>query len=175
MGSGLVINWWFFSLEQVNSQQGPDWKVWEQPADYPSRGLGAFRAAGAARNQGEVAFDAFHNALLKARHEQRQDIANTSVLEGVAESANLDMSRFKSDLESSEPLTDLARDHTHAVETLGVFGTPTLVFPENQAVFLKMTPPPSAEESLAVFDEVRQIASQRRNIQELKRPSRPRE
>ena len=173
MAAELIINWRFFSLEQVNSQQDPQWKIWEQPPDYSSRGLAAFRAAQAARNQGEAAVHAFSIALFKARHEERRDIADTSTLTEVAESVKLDMPRFQKDIESPDSLTGLAEDHTHAVEALGVFGTPTLVFPENQAVFLKMAPPPSAEESLSVFGEVRQVAEQRRNIQEIKRPAPP--
>lgn len=169
----MTINWRFFSLEQVNSQQGPQWKIWEQPPDYSSRGLAAFRAAQAARNQGEATVHAFSIALFKVRHEERRDITDTNTLIEVAESVKLDMPRFKKDLESPDSLTGLAEDHTHAVETLGAFGTPTVVFPENQAIFLKMAPPPAAEESLSVFTELRQVAEQRRNIQEIKRPVPP--
>ena len=169
MGPTLTINWRYFSLEQVNSQQGPEWKIWEQSEDYPSRGLRAFRAAEAARRQGEAAFTAFHFALLKARHEQGQDIADMNTLTQVAESANLEMAQFQKDFSDRKILAKLAEDHTFAVETFGVFGTPTLVFPENQAVFLKMSPP-SPEESLSVFTEVRTFAERRRHIQEIKRP-----
>ena len=52
LGDRLVVGWRAFPLEQVNSGRGPDWKLWEQPADHPSQGLLAFHAAAAARNQG---------------------------------------------------------------------------------------------------------------------------
>ena len=169
VGPKLTINWRYFSLEQANSQQGGQWKIWEQPEDYPSRGLHAFRAAEAARRQGEAAFDCFHPTLLRARHEQQRDIANIKTLIEVAKSAGLDMSQFQRDLDDRQLLIQLAEDHTFAVKTLGVFGTPTLVFPEEQAIFLKMSPP-SPEECLSVFRELRQLAEQRRNIQEIKRP-----
>ena len=112
-------------------------------------------------------------ALLKARHEQRRDIADKNTLIEVAESVELDMNRFQKDLEDRKLLAKLAQDHTSAVETIGVFGTPTLVFPEKQAVFLKMSSPPSAEESVAVFSELSHLAEQRRYIQEVKRPQPP--
>ena len=172
MGPKLTLNWRYFSLEQVNSQQGPDWKAWEQPEDYPSRGLRAFRAAEAARRQGEAAFDSFHTALLRARHEQRQDIADTSILIQVAESVDLGMAQFQKDLGDRQLLARLAEDHTFAVESLGVFGTPTLVFPEKQAIFLKMSLPPP-EESLSIFAELRRLSEQRQYIQEVKRPQPP--
>jgi len=173
MGPKLTINWKYFSLEQVNSQQGAQWKIWEQPEDYPSRGLRAFWAAEAARRQGEAAFSCFHIALLRARHEQRRDIADMNTLIEVAESADLEMTQFQKDLSDRQLLARLAEDHTFAVETLGVFGTPTLVFPERQAIFLKMSPLPSPEECLSVFTELRQLAERRQYIQEVKRPQRP--
>ena len=173
MGPKLTINWKYFSLEQVNSQQGAQWKIWEQPEDYPSRGLRAFWAAEATRRQGEAAFSCFHIALLRARHEQRRDIADMNTLIEVAESADLEMTQFQKDLSDRQLLAKLAEDHTFAVETLGVFGTPTLVFPERQAIFLKMSPLPSPEECLSVFTELRQLAERRQYIQEVKRPQRP--
>jgi predicted DsbA family dithiol-disulfide isomerase len=169
LGSELTINWRYFSLEQVNSQAGPDWKIWEQSEDFPSRGLRAFWAAEAARNQGEDAFNRFHSALLKARHEERQNIADRNTLIEVAKSVALDMARFERDLGDRKLLSKLAQDYTSAVETMGVFGTPTLVFAEEQAVFLKMSPPPP-EESLSFFAELSQLAEQRQYIQEIKRP-----
>ena len=169
----VILNWRYFSLEQVNNKQGSQWKIWEQPEDYPSRGLRAFRAAEAARCQGEAAFGSFHIALLRARHEQHQDIADISTLIQVAESIDLEMTQFQKDLGDRQLLVRLAEDHTFAVETLGVFGTPTLVFPERRAVFLKMSSPPLPEDSLAVFAEVQQLAERRHYIQEIKRPGTP--
>lgn len=166
----VSINWKYFSLEQVNSQQGPDWKLWEQPDDYSSRGRDAFRAAEAARKQGDAAFEAFHYALLRARHEQQKDIADRATLLEVADSVGLDMKRFTKDLANRKLLARLGKDHTFAVERYKVFGTPTIVFPGGQAVFLKMTPPPSDEEAVPVFQEVRQIAEGRQQIKEIKRP-----
>ncbi len=170
IGPKLTVNWRYFSLEQVNSEQGPEWKIWEQPEDYSSRGLHAFWAAEAARCQDEAAFDSFHIALLRAKHEQRRDIADINTLIEVAESVNLEMSQFQKDLGNRQLLAKLAEDHTFAVETLSVFGTPTLVFPERQAIFLKMSSPPPPEESLPVFTELHHLANQRQYIKEIKRP-----
>ena len=173
MGPKLTINWKYFSLEQVNNQQEPQWKIWEQPEDYASRGLRAFRAAEAARRLGEAAFSTFHSALLRARHEQRQDIADVNTLTEVAKSVDLEMTQFQQDLGNRRLLARLAEDHTCAVETLGVFGTPTLVFSERQAVFVKLPQIPPPDESLAVFAEVRHLAERRQYIQEIKRPQPP--
>ncbi len=168
-GQKVTINWKYFSLEQVNSKQGSQWKIWEQPEDYTSRGLYAFWAAEAARRQGETAFDSFHLALLRARHEQHRDIADMDTLIEVAESVDLRVRQFKEDLGDRQLLSKLAEDHTFAVENLGIFGTPTLVFPDKQAIFLKMSLPP-LDECLTAFTELRHLVELRRYIQEIKRP-----
>lgn len=155
----------------MNSKE-PGWKLWEQADGYPSRGLKAFRAAEAARRQGHAAFEAFHMALLRARHEQKTNISDPVILLAVASAARLDVSRFEKDLSNPAALQRLAADHTFAVDKLGAFGTPTLVFPEEQAVYVKMAVPPD-EECSALFDEVSGMIMGRRYVQELKRPRRP--
>lgn len=173
MDDGLSIRWKYFSLEQVNSQQGPGWKLWEQPDDFPSRGLWAFRAAEAASLQGEAAFERFHFALLQARHQQGRNIADLEVLTQVASVAGLEHARFREGLGQRESLSRLAEDHTFAVENFGVFGVPTIIFPGGHAVFVKMSETPPPEECPAVFHELLQLATNRAYIQELKRPQRP--
>lgn len=79
------------------------------------------------------------------------------------------MDRFRNDLKERRLLEKLAADHTFAVEILNIFGTPTLVFPEQQAVFLKMSPPPLPEESIDVFEDVRRFTEDRQQIKEIKR------
>ena len=170
IGSSLAVEWRYFSLEQANNQQGPHWKIWEQPEEYVSRGLAAFRAAEASRRQGVAAFDSFHIALLRARHEQSRDIANIDTLIEVAQSVGLETTRFQKDISDGQLLAKLAESHTFATETLGIFGTPTLVFPGKQAVFLKMSPPQTPEECLSVFTNLSHLIEQTPCIQEIKRP-----
>ena len=91
----------------------------------------------------------------------------------MAESVDLRMAQFQDDLGDRQLLVKLARDHTSAVESLGIFGTPTLVFPDGQAIFLKMSSPPPSEESLSVFAELHRLVERRGYIQEIKRPQSP--
>jgi len=108
--------------------------------------------------------------LLKAKHEQQRDIADVNTLIEVANNTGLEMKQFRTSLSNRGLLAKLAKDHTFAVEELNIFGTPTLVFPEKQAIFLKMSPPPSPDECLPIFNELFNVTFNRRIIHEIKRP-----
>ena len=112
----------------------------------------------------------FHFTLLNARHRQRRNIADRNTLIEIADNANLDTDQFEKDMSDRTLLSRLAEDHTFAVETLGVFGTPTLVFAERKVIFMKLDSPPPLEDCVLVFNEVRHLAEQRQYITEIKRP-----
>lgn len=170
---GLRITWRFFPLEQVNSAEGPEWKLWEQPPDFVSRGRGAFHAAIAARRQGDDAFDRFHYALLNAKHVDGQNHGRRSVHIELAERVGLDMGAFERDLDDHSLLVEIGKDYEYARNELGVFGTPTLVFADGSAAYLKMLPAAPAEDALKVWDSVQQFIVDRPYIAEIKRPSKP--
>lgn len=171
-GSDLEINWRNFCLEQANSKEGPEWKLWEQPDDYPSRGFLALRAGEAARRQGEEAFNRFSLVLLTARHEERKDISSRELLEEIAAETGLDLERFRKDLGDRSILKKIAEDHTEGVEKHGVFGVPTFIFPNGRSAFLKMLRPPE-EDSVDVFDLLIRMMGEKGYVGEIKRPQPP--
>lgn len=173
LGGRLRVNWRYFPLEQVNSAEGPDWKLWEQPDGHRSRGRSAFQAAMAARNQGEDAFERFHAALLAATHENGQDHGQRRTLLAVGESVGLDMERFERDLVDRSLLPKIGEDYTEGRDRYGVFGTPTFVFPSGEAAYLKMLPAAPADEALPVFEEFVRTTRGRPYIAEIKRPRPP--
>lgn len=172
LGDRLTVNWRYFPLEQANSKHDPDWKLWEQPADYQSPGLNAFHAAIAASNQGKEAFERFHYALIDARHITGRNVSRRPTLRTLAEQAGLDLAQFDRDMEDRSLLQRLAVDYEAARHEHGIFGTPTLVFPSGEAVYLKMSPAPPAKDAVAVLDEILRIARRRPYITEIKRPDR---
>ena len=173
-GDNLQITWKYFSLEQVNSKMGPDWKVWEQPEGFESRSLLSLIAGEAARRQGEEAFDRYHLALLTARHggKGRLPLDKVDPLVEVAADSGLDVGRLREDMKDPELPKTIGRDHTEAVEKHGVFGTPTFVFEGGNAAYLKTFIPP-AEESVAFFEHFAAMAAHRSYLGELKRPQPP--
>jgi hypothetical protein len=165
----LDIRWRYFSLAQVNSKV-EGFTVWGA-ADSEARGRLAFKAAEAARRQD--AFEDYHMALLRARHEERADIDDVAVVEQLAEDAGLDLDRFRHDIADPQIVSALERDHRAAVADYGVFGTPTFVFGPGAAAYVRLSEPPAAADSVAIFDRVMAIGADEPRILEIKRPVKP--
>jgi predicted DsbA family dithiol-disulfide isomerase len=165
----LDVRWRYFSLTQVNSKV-EGFRVWDA-GDAEARGRLAFKAAEAARRQD--AFDEFHMALLRARHEQRADIDDIAVVERIAEDSGLDLDRFRKDVADPQIALALARDHRAAVADHGVFGTPTFVFEAGQSAYVRLSEVPEPSDSVAIFDRLVSIAADEPRILEIKRPVKP--
>jgi predicted DsbA family dithiol-disulfide isomerase len=166
----MRIGWRYFSLTQVNSTE-KGWTVWDAPASERVRGRLAFQAAEAARRQD--CFDRFHMPLLRARHRDGLDIDDAGVVEQVAITSGLDLERFRKDVADPDILAPLARDHRQAVDELGIFGTPTFVFPDGASAYVRITTPPEGEGAVKLFDELVGIVAHEPRIREIKRPSSP--
>lgn len=165
----IDVRWRYFSLIQVNSKD-EGWTIWDA-SDSQARGRLAFKAAEAARRQ--EAFDDFHMALLRARHEQRVDIDDIVVIERVAEESGLDVDRFRKDMADLQIVSALERDHRTAAAEYGVFGTPTFVFEGGTAAYVRLSEPPDVSGSVAIFDRLVSIAAEEPRILEIKRPVKP--
>jgi len=166
----LDVGWRYFSLTQVNSKDD-GWTVWGAPASEKVRGRFAFQAAEAARRQER--FDEFHRGLLLARHRDRLEIDDVSVVEHVAAEAGLGIERFRRDVADPSILDALARDHREAVTVHGVFGTPTLVFADGASAYVRLAESAAENGVLEVFDRVVTVAAAEPRILEIKRPHKP--
>lgn len=174
-GTSLDVTWRHFLLDQVNSKEGPEWKIWEQPEDRQGKGMLAQRAGEAARKQGREAFEEYHLALLVARHGpegRRISLNEKGPLLEVAREAGLDARKLERDMADSALLEIIGNDHTEAVRQYGVFGTPTFVFESGQAAYLKMFVPPP-EDTISLFMDFTGLMSGRPYLGEVKRPQPP--
>ena len=126
----------FFSLSQNHDarQGSAEPPIWER--DPLAKGLPAFLAATAARAQGAQAGDRFRLGL-------------------AAERAGLDVAQFERDVERSDFAT-LAGEHAEAVRR-GVFGVPTLVWPEGRSYYLKITELIPADRAVALYDAIETV------------------
>ena len=168
------VDWQPFSLAQVNSDQGPDFKYWEQPGaqDGSDNTLLAHRAGLAAKSQGKEAFDSFFMTLLKTRHEDKKDLKDPAVIEEAAVAAGLDMARFREDFADPDLLREIGESHTRAVEEFGAFGVPTFVFPGGNVAYLKMFVPPD-DRAVEELESVLTLIGQFQHVGEIKRPQPP--
>jgi len=108
--------------------------------------------------------------LLQARHRDRLDIDQVEVVERVAVDSGLDLERFREDMAASDILDALARDHQEAVSGHGVFGTPTIVFPEGASAYVRLAEAPEGADAIRVFDRLLAVAAGEPTILEIKRP-----
>jgi predicted DsbA family dithiol-disulfide isomerase len=170
----LKVNWRYFPLEQVNSEEGPEWKLWEQPDEHSSRGMEMFRGALAAwqQDKGEK-FDKFHQLVFRTRHGEHTVNGDRPSVHDIAESVGFDMERFHKDFADRSLLSRIGEDYEYAREKLGVFGVPTLVFEDDRAAYIKLMPKPSKDEAVAVWNEVSPLIADRPLIHEIKRPTPP--
>jgi len=167
---GLSIQWKPFSLDQQNSEEGPDFMMWEHP-DHTTQGVPALVAAQAAKNQGDASFLRFQLAAFKARHDEQKDIADRSVLSNIAREARLDSVQFERDMDKRETWQAMGEDHLESKRKYEVFGVPTLVFGQGQAVFVKLEAiPDSKEERISLFELISEMAEKKPYLRELKRP-----
>src|SRR3982074_1366966 len=145
----------FFSLSQNHPpQEGPAQPpVWER--DPTAKGVAAFLAATAARAQGVTAGDHFRLALPRARHEDHLPVDQPATHRVAAERAGLDVARWETDLKTTD-FTTLAREHDEAVRR-GVFGVPTLVWPEGRSYYVKITDLIPAERAVPLYDAIETV------------------
>jgi predicted DsbA family dithiol-disulfide isomerase len=117
--------------------------------------LPAFLAATAARAQGQEAGDRFRLALQRARHQDHLAVDQYATHRTVAERAGLDVARWEADLKTAD-LTTLAGEHKEAVRR-GVFGVPTLVWPEGRSYYLKITELVPADRAVPLYDAIETV------------------
>ncbi|HEY0493845.1 MAG TPA: DsbA family protein [Candidatus Dormibacteraeota bacterium] len=151
----IKVSWRFFSLSQNHQaregQPGPP--VWE--SNPKAAGLPAFLAATAARTQGEEAFNRFRERLQRARHEDHLPVDDVAVHRQVAQEAGLDVDRWEAALAAAK-FAELAAEHSEAVRK-GVFGVPTLVWPEGRSYYVKLTDLVSAERAVSLYDAIETV------------------
>jgi predicted DsbA family dithiol-disulfide isomerase len=151
----IQVSWRFFSLSQNHQtregQPGPP--VWE--ANPRAAGLPAFLAATAARGQGEQAYGRFRELLQRARHEDHLPVDDPRTHLHVAQTAGLDVPRWERDL-AGAGFAELAREHSEAVKK-GVFGVPTLIWPEGRSYYLKINDLVAADRALSLYDAIETV------------------
>jgi predicted DsbA family dithiol-disulfide isomerase len=165
---GFEIEWRTFSLEQINLPEDGDVEALWATAD-ERRGLLPAAAAKWAEAQGLDVFESVQRAFFDARHVDRKKIGQPEVTAEVLSSVGLDGDAVLAELREGKWLAAARADHEEGAE-LGVFGVPTLVFPDAMPFFVRLMEIPDGDRAVEVFGKVRAMAEDPA-IHEIKGPS----
>ena len=163
-GTELEVDWRPFVLKEVNRDQ-------EEPSvlagpSIDSVAVLALAIAEALR--GETGAERYRAEIFDAMHSSDERPLRDDIIE-MAARAGLDTDSFRRD--EALWLGSVRASHEGAVAGRGIFGTPTLVFGDNSALYLKLRHLPPAANDRALWDSVTTFATEFPEVAELKRPS----
>lgn len=148
----LAVRWKFFSLEEVNREEGKK-HPWERPWSY---GWSMLRVAAALRRgpDGNTAVDRFYAAAGKALHEDGFKVHTPEGVATVLRSQGFDPSIVDAAVADESTHEDVLSDHQAAL-ALGGFGVPTLVIDGATTIYGPVvTPAPTGEQAGRLWDLV---------------------
>ncbi len=163
----IKVVWRFFSLEEVNREEGKK-HPWERPWSY---GWSMLRVAALLRRRpdGNDAVDLFYAAAGKALHEDGLKVHTPEGVADVLGSVGLDPSTVEEAIADETTNDDVRADHAAAL-ALGGYGVPTLLLDGTTPLFGPViTPAPVGEEAGRLWDLVAGWA-EFPHLYELRRP-----
>ena len=144
----LEIDWRFFSLEEINREEGKK-HPWEREWSY---GWSMLRVAAMLRRTSMDDCDRFYEAAGRALHEDGRKPHRPEVAEAICEEIGVDPSVVSAAIADPTTHDDVKRDHD-AIVSSGGFGVPTIIFPgENQVYGPVVVPAPVGQEAIDLWD-----------------------
>ncbi|ODQ85527.1 DsbA family protein [Mycolicibacterium holsaticum] len=167
-GTGLEVNWRFFSLEEINRQDGKK-HPWEREWSY---GWSMMRIGALLRRQSMADLDAWYERAARALHAEGQKPHEKSVARTLL--TELGFNPGLVDQAIADPTTndEVMADHQRVVDADG-YGVPTLFFPDGQCLFGPvLIDPPAGEAAVRLWDAV-VTWTEFPDLYELQRPKTP--
>ena len=128
--TGLEVRWRFFSLEEVNREEGKK-HPWEREWSY---GWSMMRIGALLRRTDMDLLDRWYEAAGRALHEEGRKPHRPEVAEHLLGELGLDPALVRQAIEDPTTGDEVRAEHDRVV-ALGGFGVPTLVFGDGQALF----------------------------------------
>lgn len=148
--TGLQIAWRFFSLEEINRQDGKK-HPWERPWSY---GWSMMRIGALLRRRSMELLDRWYATAGAALHEEGRKPHDPTVARELLAEMGLDPTLVDEAIADPTTSDEVKAEHDK-VAARGGFGVPTLVFPDGQALFGPvLIDPPQGEEAVRLFDHV---------------------
>lgn len=163
----ISVRWRFFSLEEVNRQEGKK-HPWERPWSY---GWAMLRVAAMLRRgpDGNSAVDRFYAEAGRVLHEDGFKVHTPEGVSAALQAAGLDPSTVDAAIADETTHDDVRADHA-AVVALGGYGVPTLLLDGKTPLYGPVvTPAPTGQEAGRLWDLVAGWA-EFPHLYELRRP-----
>ena len=151
--TGLHIDWRFFSLEEINREEGKK-HPWERDWSF---GWSQMRIGALVRRESMDAVDRWYEAVGRAFHEDARPTHDPIVQREVLTEAGFDPDVLAQAIADPTTTDEVAADHRRVVADHGAFGVPTIVFPVDgdpigQALYQQLVPAPEGPAAVELFD-----------------------
>ncbi len=148
--TGIDVRWRFFSLEEINRQEGKK-HPWERAWSY---GWSMMRIGALLRRQGMDQLDRWYETAGRALHLEGRKPHRPEVAEELLVEMGLDPALVRSAVDDPTTGEEVRAEHDSVVAK-GGFGVPTLVFDDDQALFGPvLVDPPHGQDALRLWDLV---------------------
>jgi 2-hydroxychromene-2-carboxylate isomerase len=148
--AGVEVRWRFFSLEEINRQEGKK-HAWEREWTY---GWSMMRIGAYLRRSSMDLLDQWYATAGRALHVEGRKPHRPEVAEELVAEMGLDPGTVKAAIADSTTGDEVLAEHLSVVEK-GGFGVPTLVFDDGQALFGPvLVDPPTGEDALRLWELV---------------------
>lgn len=156
-GTPLDVDWLPFSLEQVNGEHGEGVFLWEHPEIETGSFLGLGAGRWIARHAPE-AFEAYHYAAFSTMHDDERPLDRDTII-GLAKEAGA--VGLEEAIDSGEALQAAGASFVRLYNEHGVFGTPTIIFPDGTGLYVRLRGVwEDDEHRRRVWDQINALASQ---------------
>ncbi len=148
--AGLEVNWRFFSLEEINRQEGKK-HPWEREWSY---GWSMMRVGALLRRHSMADLDAWYQRAGRALHVDGHKPHQKDVARKLLGELGLDPGFVDEAIADPTTGDEVMADHQRVVDA-GGYGVPTLFFPDGQCLFGPvLIDPPAGEAALRLWDAV---------------------
>ncbi len=144
---GLTVNWRFFSLEEVNRQEGKK-HPWERDWSY---GWSMMRIGAVLRRRDMAQLDAWYARAGRALHVEGHKPHEPDVARHLLAEIGLDPSAVDEAMADETTHDEIRAEHQRVIDA-GGFGVPTLFFPDGQCLFGPvLLDPPTGEAAVRLW------------------------
>lgn len=148
--TGLTISWRFFSLEEINRQEGKK-HPWEREWSY---GWSMMRIGALLRRTSMANLDAWYSRAGKALHVDGHKPHEKAVARHLLEELGLDPGLVDQAIADPSTSDEVLAEHQRVIDADG-YGVPTMFFPDGQCLFGPvLIDPPKGQAAVRLWDAV---------------------